>query len=142
MTKSRRGKYYIDNSHWGRDVDSIEYGYRVPFGKIQVFIEKFVVPIPEPDICTDIVEPAQFAQTRQTSAAAQPTAADNNGASGSGKTPALAMADLVAEMAKLKAVAVTAENQEEVNTELAKLREEMTKIQREIVVEATRMASQ
>ena len=38
MTKSRRGKLYIDNSGWGPEADSIEYGYRVPFGKIHVFI--------------------------------------------------------------------------------------------------------
>ena len=34
MTKSRRGKLYID------DAGSIEYGYRVPFGGIHVFIGK------------------------------------------------------------------------------------------------------
>ena len=30
MTKSRRSKLYIDNAGWGPEVDSIEYGYRVP----------------------------------------------------------------------------------------------------------------
>ena len=29
MTKSRRGKLYIDNAGWGHDAGSIEYGYRV-----------------------------------------------------------------------------------------------------------------
>ena len=32
MTKSRRGKLYIDDAGWGPEVSSIEYGYRVPFG--------------------------------------------------------------------------------------------------------------
>ena len=31
MTKSRRGKLYIDDEGWGPDVGSIEYGYRIPF---------------------------------------------------------------------------------------------------------------
>ena len=38
MTKSRRGKLYIDDADWGPDAGSIEYGYRVPFGGIHVFI--------------------------------------------------------------------------------------------------------
>ena len=38
MTKSRRGKIYIDDEGWGPDAGSIEYGYRVPFGGIHVFI--------------------------------------------------------------------------------------------------------
>ena len=29
MTKSRRGKIYIDDEGWGPDAGSIEYGYRV-----------------------------------------------------------------------------------------------------------------
>ena len=37
MTKSRRGKLYIDDASWGTDAGSIEYGYRVPFGGIHVF---------------------------------------------------------------------------------------------------------
>src|SRR3954462_9676254 len=37
MTKSRRGKIYIDDEGWGPDASSIEYGYRVPFGGIHVF---------------------------------------------------------------------------------------------------------
>ena len=40
MTKSRRGKLYIDSAGWGPEADSIEYGYRVPFGGIHVFIGK------------------------------------------------------------------------------------------------------
>ena len=30
MTKSRRGKLYIDDAGWGPEAGSIEYGYRVP----------------------------------------------------------------------------------------------------------------
>jgi hypothetical protein len=30
MTKSRRGKIYIDDACWGPEAGSIEYGYRVP----------------------------------------------------------------------------------------------------------------
>ena len=30
MTKSRRGKLYIDDASWGPDTGSIEFGYRVP----------------------------------------------------------------------------------------------------------------
>ena len=30
MTKSRRGKLYIDNTGWGPEAGSIKYGYRVP----------------------------------------------------------------------------------------------------------------
>ena len=61
MTKSRRGKLYIDDANWGPDAGSIEYGYRVPFGGIHVFIGKIGEPGPEPDICTNIVETAQRA---------------------------------------------------------------------------------
>ena len=63
MTKSRRGKVYIDDSGWGPDADSVEYGYRVPFGKIQVFIAKIGATVPEPDICFNIIEPAQHTQS-------------------------------------------------------------------------------
>ena len=48
MTKSRRGKIYIDDAGWGPEADSIEYGYRVPFGGIHVFIGKIGEPGPEP----------------------------------------------------------------------------------------------
>ena len=60
MTKSRCGKLYIDNA------GSIEYGYRVPFGGIHVFIGKIGEPGPEPDICTDLVETAQRARPART----------------------------------------------------------------------------
>ena len=53
MTKSRRGKLYINDSGWGPEAGSTEYGYRVPFGRIHVFIGKIGEPGPEPDICTD-----------------------------------------------------------------------------------------
>uniref|UniRef100_M8BC51 Putative non-inhibitory serpin-10 n=1 Tax=Aegilops tauschii TaxID=37682 RepID=M8BC51_AEGTA len=66
MTKSRRGKLYIDDSGWGPEAGSIEYGYRVPFGKIHVFIGKIGESAPVPDICTDIVEPARRAQPART----------------------------------------------------------------------------
>ena len=63
MTKSRRDKLYINNAGWGPEANSIEYGYRVPFGGIHVFIGKIGEPGPEPDICTDIVETAQHARS-------------------------------------------------------------------------------
>ena len=61
MTKSCRGKLYIDDVGWGPEAGSIEYGYRVPFGGIHVFIGKIGESGPEPDICTDLVETAQRA---------------------------------------------------------------------------------
>ncbi|KAI4990264.1 hypothetical protein ZWY2020_038627 [Hordeum vulgare] len=60
MTRSRRGKYYIDNSLWGPEADSIESGYRVPFGKINVFVGMIGSPTPEPDISSDIIEPTRY----------------------------------------------------------------------------------
>ena len=42
MTKSRRGKLYIDDANWGPDAGSIEYGYRVPFGGIHVSLARLV----------------------------------------------------------------------------------------------------
>ena len=36
MTKSRRGKLYIDDAGWGPKAGSIEYGYRVSFGGIHI----------------------------------------------------------------------------------------------------------
>ena len=62
MTKSRRGKLYMDDTGWGPKADSIEYGYRVPFGGIHVFIGKIGEPGSEPDICTNIIEMAQHAR--------------------------------------------------------------------------------
>ena len=38
MTKSRCGKLYINDEGWGPKAGLIEYGYRVPFGGIHVFI--------------------------------------------------------------------------------------------------------
>ena len=61
MTKSHRGKLYIDDAGWGPEAGSIEYGYRVPLGGIHVFIGKIEEPGPEPDISTDLVETAQRA---------------------------------------------------------------------------------
>ena len=58
MTKSRRGKLYIDNAGWGPEAGSIEYGYRAPFGGIHVFIGKIGELGPEPDISTDLLETA------------------------------------------------------------------------------------
>ena len=63
MMKSRRGKLYIDDAGWGPEAGSIEYGYRVPFGGIHVFISKIGEPAPEPDICTDIIEMARRASS-------------------------------------------------------------------------------
>ena len=58
MTKSHRGKLYIDDAGWGPEVGSIEYGYRVPFGGIHVFIGKIGESESESDTCADIVETA------------------------------------------------------------------------------------
>ena len=62
MTKSRRGEIYIDDEGWGADAGSIEYGYRVPFGRIHIFIGRIGEPGPEPDSCTDLVEMARRAK--------------------------------------------------------------------------------
>ena len=62
MTKSRRGKLYIDDAGWGPEADSIEYGYRVPFGGIHVFIGKIGGSKPGPDVCTNLVESARRTQ--------------------------------------------------------------------------------
>ena len=63
MTKSCRGKLYIDDAGWDPEAGSIEYGYQVPFGSIHVFIGKISEPGPEPDICTDLVETARRARS-------------------------------------------------------------------------------
>ena len=47
----------------GPEAGSIEYGYRVPFGGIHVFIGKIGEPGPEPDICTNLIEMAQHARS-------------------------------------------------------------------------------
>ena len=62
MTKSRRGKLYIDDAGWGPEAGSVEYGYRVPFGGIHVVIGKIGEPGPEPNICTNIIETVQLAR--------------------------------------------------------------------------------
>ena len=36
MTKSCRGRLYIDDAGWGPDAGSIEYGYQARFGGIHV----------------------------------------------------------------------------------------------------------
>ena len=63
MTKSPRGKLYINKAGWGPEADSIEYGYRVPFGGIHVFIGKIGELATEPNICTDIIEMARRASS-------------------------------------------------------------------------------
>ena len=62
MTKSRRGKLYIEDVGWGPEDGSIEYGYRVPFGGIHVFIGRIGESGPEPDVCTNLIETAQRAR--------------------------------------------------------------------------------
>ena len=62
MTKSCRGKLYIDDEGWGPEAGLIEYGYRVPFGRIHVFIGRIGEPGPKRDSCTDLVEMAQRAK--------------------------------------------------------------------------------
>ncbi|KAI4986335.1 hypothetical protein ZWY2020_018965 [Hordeum vulgare] len=59
MTRSRSGKFYINNLQWGPEADSIESGYRVPFGKINIFVGMIRSSVPKLDISTDIVEPAR-----------------------------------------------------------------------------------
>ena len=54
MTKSCHVKLYINDEGWGRGAGSIEYGYRVPFGGIHVFIGKIGGSEAEPDICADM----------------------------------------------------------------------------------------
>ena len=61
MTKSRRGKLYINDAGWVPEAGSIEYGYRVPFGGIHIFIGKIGEPGPKPDISTDLIETPQHA---------------------------------------------------------------------------------
>ncbi|KAI4981570.1 hypothetical protein ZWY2020_022062 [Hordeum vulgare] len=72
----------------------------------------------------------------------QQNPAGNNETGETSKTPAQAMADLTAEVTKVMTTAVTAENQEMINAELAKLWEGMAKAQRDKEAEAARMAMQ
>ena len=65
MTKSRRGKLYIDDAGWGPEADSIEFGYRVPFGKIHVFIGVIGGSDFEPDVAADSVEAARRVTPRR-----------------------------------------------------------------------------
>ena len=62
MAKSPCDKLYINDDGWGPDAGSIEYGYRVPFSGIHVFISRVGEPGPEPDICIDLIETAQRAR--------------------------------------------------------------------------------
>ena len=62
MTKCHRGKIYINDESWGPDTDSIEYGYRVPFGGIHVFIGRIGESGPEPGNCGDLIETVQRAR--------------------------------------------------------------------------------
>src|SRR3954466_3546422 len=48
IPRSRRGKLYIDDSHWGPEADSLKSGYRAPIGSIQIFIAKTNRPEPKP----------------------------------------------------------------------------------------------
>src|SRR4051812_9169477 len=50
ITRSRRGQLYIDDSHQGPEVDSLESGYRVPIRSIQIFIAKTNRSEPKPDL--------------------------------------------------------------------------------------------
>ena len=61
MTKSHHDKLYIDDAGWGPEAGSIEYGYRVHFGGIHVFIGKIGESVPEPDTSTDLFESARCA---------------------------------------------------------------------------------
>ena len=42
MTKSRRGKLYIDDASWGPDAGSIEHGYRVPLAESMFSLARLV----------------------------------------------------------------------------------------------------
>ena len=42
MTKSRRGKLYIDDANWGPDAGSIEYGYRSPSAEFMFSLARLV----------------------------------------------------------------------------------------------------
>ncbi|KAI5020702.1 hypothetical protein ZWY2020_045590 [Hordeum vulgare] len=215
MTRSRRGKYYIDNSLWGPEADSVESGYRVPFSKVNIFISMVGAPAPEPDTPTDIIEPARYIRpvampnltrpvfvgftqdsdepersatqkitpvdtddetsmgdtdsiqslhggcvgdlslamdpevldrTRRQIAVymagatqSQQNPAGDNGAGETSKSMVAILVDLSAEITRIMATPVTAENQVMINAELTKLRDEMAKARRDAEAEATRI---
>ncbi|KAI4988298.1 hypothetical protein ZWY2020_029928 [Hordeum vulgare] len=215
MTRSCRGVTYIDNQRWGPEADSIESGYRVPFGKINIFIGMIGSSAPEPDTSTDIVEPARYVRpvitpnltrpvfvgftqgseepersaTQETtpvnsddessmgdsdsirslhgdclgglSLAMDPEVLDRtrrqiaiymagateptqnptggDGTSETSRSPAAVLVDLAAEITRLRATPLTPENQEEINTELAKLREAVAKAHWDAEIEAARI---
>src|ERR1041385_3653387 len=49
ITRRRRGKLHIDDSTWGPEADSVESGYWVPIGSINIFIGKTDGSELEPD---------------------------------------------------------------------------------------------
>ncbi|KAI4972727.1 hypothetical protein ZWY2020_003652 [Hordeum vulgare] len=215
MTRSRRGITYIDNQRWGPEANSIESGYRVPFGKTNIFIDMIGSSVPEPDISTDIVEPARYVRpvitpnltrpvfvgfmqgseepehlaTQETTpvnsddessmgdsdsirsldgdglgglslamdpevldrtrrqiaiymaGATQPTQ-NLTGGDGTGETsrsPAAVLVNLAAEITRLMATPLTPENQEEINAEVAKLREAVAKAHQDAEMESARI---
>ena len=42
MTKSHRGKLYIDDANWGPDAGSIAYGYKVPSAEFMSSLARLV----------------------------------------------------------------------------------------------------
>src|SRR3954462_11621938 len=40
ITKSRRGKLYMNDSAWGLEADSVEFGYLALIGSIHIFIDR------------------------------------------------------------------------------------------------------
>ncbi|KAI4978082.1 hypothetical protein ZWY2020_014636 [Hordeum vulgare] len=76
MTRSRHGITYIDNQRWGPEANSIESGYTVPFGKINIFIGMIGSSVPEPDISTDIVEPASVIKGKSPHKISEPAIPD------------------------------------------------------------------
>ena len=61
MTKSHRGKLYINDAGWGPEASSIKYRYWVPFGGNHLFIGKIGESELEPDTSTDLIESARRA---------------------------------------------------------------------------------
>ncbi|KAI5000110.1 hypothetical protein ZWY2020_004699 [Hordeum vulgare] len=215
MTWSRRGIAYIDNQRWGPEANSLESGYRVPFGKINVFIGMIGSSVPESDISSDIVEPARYVhpvitrnltrpvfvgftqgseepehaaaqevtpvnsddessmgdsdsiqslhgdglgglslamdpeildRTRRQIAiymagATQPAQnpAGGDGTGGTSTSASAVLVDLAAEITRLMSTPLTPENQEEINAELAKLREAVAKAHQDAETESARM---